>query len=333
MSRKAPSIKWYNQGMRSPEQSSSQSEPSPFGDLDAYNEFVKQQQEQKDAQKQADAEKGIVERQVLQQGDRSTFSRLKMENGEEHFEIDSVYQDNATEFKQQHPDIKNDFHLNLSIGCLAVDLASLDATHYSCYNQGDEKTRAAFLKNYRLLRERLDNESTPTDERELISSYLRLQNGEQLTFLQNEYDDTLAAEAKSEKNDDELAQMREEIEQARTKLEETDKEVEKLLGQIDFIRGERNVDYEELHQAVTNLIRTIEDAATDAKHFKTANETFITALTNNKNLFSQETIDDSKKYYDENDQTITRKFKELDELGQKYSQYQKAIAEILSRYA
>ena len=319
--------------MRSFELSNDQSGPSPFGDLDAYNEFVKQQQEQEDAQKQADAEKGIVERQVVQQGERSTVSVLKMENGEEHFEIDSEYQDNATDFKQQHPDIKNDFYLNLSIGCLAVDLASLDATHYDCYTKGDDKTRDAFLKNYRLLRKRLDDESTPTEERQLISNYLQLQNGEQLTFLQNKYDDEQAAESNAERAEDELAQLREEVEKMRTELGEKDEDLKKIFGEIDYIRNEHYVDYQALHQAVVKLLHSLEEAAEANKHLKTANDTFVDVVTNNQSRFSQETIDDSKAYYEENDQAVRQKNKELDKLNEQYQNYKKKLEDLLYRYA
>ena len=319
--------------MRSFEQSSSQSEPSPFGDLDAYNEFVKQQQEQEDARKQADAEKGIVDRQVLQQGERSTVSMLKMENGEEHYEIDSEYQDNATEFKQQHPNIKEDFYLNLSIGCLAVDLASLDATHYDCYTQGDEKTKDAFLKNYRLLRQRLDDESTPTEERQLISSYLQLQNGEQLSFLQNQYDEAQVAQSTGERFKNELAQMREEIEEKRKDLDEKDEDLKTILDQIEFLRNDRSIDYQELNQAVSNLLGAIEDASDTAKDFKTANNAFIDAISKNQSQFSQETVDDSKSYHKNNDEAIQQKIKQLDSLNEQFQRYKRQLDEILYRYS
>ena len=289
------------QGQHEPKQETSVSEmfDNPFADDYQPRHISKEQQERR-----------IVSRKIVKAGERSTIYKLEMSDGKEGTEIESDYQEIASNFRKQHEDMKKDFSLDLSMIGFSTDLALIDATRGDCFNDANSEQRAALMEDYGKLRGRLDNPNTPDDEKQLIKDYLDQMKGSALDFIQTQYEQSKDSDKQNERLKAELEELQDTLERSKKNFEECYQDYEKALKTVNGILEDSRY-YDELPVAVNKLKRAIEDAFDAAKKFRENNNNYGDAMSHNKSQIGEDEFRQAIRQCDQYEDTIQQALKTL----------------------
>ena len=224
------------------------------------------------------------EQRVLASGEKSTLYELTKPDGQTSRRLESEYLDLYKDFREKHNIKGIEFKTRIEMTGLSTDLALVDATQGNDLKRMNIERKKQFLDDYIELRSKLDNPSTPPEERQLISDYFDAMNGTALEHMSQEYDNIKQDEELAEKDKSKanqiLSDIEESLEQSKRLFKESSINVDSILNSVNELMNGRNrtIDIDELQSGLIKLQNASEDFNDSIGVFEKNNQDYEEAV-------------------------------------------------------
>lgn len=266
-------------------------------------------------------------------GEASSIYRVERADGKTSTQVESEYYGIAERFRNAHSNVKNNFELSSAVAGLATDLALIDATQGRNLMDGNAEQKASLMADYDKLMEILNNPEASDEDKQAISEYFSSLDGNAMRLMRENYDKKPKSREEAQENEpsldkeqdveinQELNEMKTELEKFRTNAEEGSSAFDKILSELDELINDNSKvqDLDLLENKLNSLSRANENLRDSTMKFLQKNIEYESSIANGSGFDS-----DERKYVSNNEEYIiglARKTDEADERIDAIRQY------------